>query len=176
MSDQIDNTQDVQEQGDDRAVPSYRLSATAARRVAAVLILAVLGGLLLWILISTPPAAFLGKAFLLTAGGIALAAAYGLWKATAPDLLLTPENLREENGRVLCTIDQIEKVERGTFAFKPSNGFVIVLKDKAPRAWAPGLWWRFGRRIGVGGVTGAAASKAMADVLAARVTYSGRLD
>ncbi|RPE72013.1 hypothetical protein EDD53_1150 [Pacificibacter maritimus] len=156
--------------------PLYRLSATIARRVSAVAILAVLGLLLLWILVSTPPAAVAGKAFLALMGGLALWGAARLWQATGVDILMTEDDLREENGRILCTMDQIERVERGTFAFKPSNGFVVVLKDKSARAWAPGLWWRMGRRIGVGGVTAAGAGKAMADVLAARITYDGRLD
>ena len=42
-------------------------------------------------------------------------------------------------------------------------------------AWAPGMWWRVGRRVGVGGLTGGAESRAVADALAAMlVERAGR--
>jgi hypothetical protein len=56
-------------------------------------------------------------------------------------------------------------VERGAFAFKPSNGFLVRLDKPLGRGWAPGLWWRLGRLLGVGGVTSASQSKAMAEIL-----------
>ena len=60
-------------------------------------------------------------------------------------------------------------VDRGLFAFKPSNGFVVVLSQGGWRGWAPGLWWRLGRRLGVGGVTSAAQAKAMAEILSIEI-------
>ena len=79
-------------------------------------------------------------------------------------------------GPCALPLDEIARVERGTFAFKPSNGFVIRLNAPAARVWAPGLWWRFGKRLGVGGVTPAGQGKAMADVIAARIGGLGRID
>jgi hypothetical protein len=64
---------------------------------------------------------------------------------------------------MIVPIDQIRSVERGVFAFKPSNGFTIRLKSKAPAAWQPGLWWRAGRSVGVGGVTSSTPAKFMAE-------------
>ncbi|MFT6426387.1 MAG: hypothetical protein ACJAYH_001278 [Celeribacter sp.] len=156
----------------------FNLPATLPRRLSAVVILGALGMIHFWIMLTTPPAAFVGKLFLLGVGALVLFGAYRVWTSTARDILLTPEDLREEGGRVLCRIEDIDHVQRGAFAFKPSNGFVVVLKDTVPRArsWAPGLWWRLGRRIGVGGVTSPGAGKAMADVLSARLTNNGRLD
>jgi hypothetical protein len=66
-------------------------------------------------------------------------------------------------------MDGIRSVERGAFAFKPSHGFTLVMKEKQPRAWAPGLWWRLGRRVGVGGVTSAGQTKFMAEQIALRI-------
>ena len=60
-------------------------------------------------------------------------------------------------------------MDRGTFAFKPSNGFLLRTATKQPRLWKPGLYWRMGRRIGVGGITRAAEAKLMADVIAVRL-------
>ena len=50
------------------------------------------------------------------------------------------------------------------------------LKTKTPaaRRWEPGLWWRIGRRIGVGGVTPASQSKVMADLISARLVIRGQ--
>jgi hypothetical protein len=53
---------------------------------------------------------------------------------------------------------------------------MIRLKTPASRVWAPGLWWRFGKRVGVGGVTPAGQGKAMADVIAARIGTGARID
>jgi hypothetical protein len=176
MTDQFEQphgAEPTQEQADLRV---FTLPATLGRRLSAVTVLGALALIHFWIVTSSPPAALVGKLFLIGVGMAASYAAYRVWKSTECDILLTPEDVREENGRVLCRIEDIDHVQRGPFAFKPSNGFVIVLKAKAPRAWAPGLWWRIGRRIGVGGVTSAGAGKAMADVLSARVTHNGRLD
>ena len=79
------------------------------------------------------------------------------------------EGLRDGNGRLLCRMDQIAGVDRGAFAFKPSNGFLVKLKEPMPRVWQPGLWWRLGRRIGVGGVTPAGQGKFMADMIALKL-------
>lgn len=156
----------------------FNLPATTARRMSAVVVLGALGLIHFWILLTTPPVAVIGKVFLLAVGVLVLYGAYRVWVSTSRDILLTPDELREEGGRVLCRIEDIDHVQRGAFAFKPSNGFVVVLKDTVPRerAWAPGLWWRIGRRIGVGGVTSPGAGKAMADVLSARLTNNGCLD
>ena len=72
----------------------------------------------------------------------------------------------------MAPIDDIIRVERGAFAFKPSNGFVVSLKQKTARAWIPGLYWKFSSRIGIGGVTAPADAKFMADALA--VLIAGR--
>ena len=176
MSDKMGGDHTPQGGEDQLETRVFTLPATMGRRLSAVVILGALGAIHFWILLTTPPAALIGKLFLLGVGALALYGALRVWRATERDILLRPDEICEDGGRVLCRIEDIDHVQRGAFAFKPSNGFVIVLKEKAPRAWAPGLWWRMGRRIGVGGVTSAGAGKAMADVLAARITHKGALD
>ena len=66
-------------------------------------------------------------------------------------------------------IDEIESIDRGFFAFKPSNGFLLTTKSPGSRTWQPGLWWRIGRRIGVGGMTPGAQSKSVSEIIAIRV-------
>jgi hypothetical protein len=67
-------------------------------------------------------------------------------------------------------------VDRGTFAFKPSNGFLLRTETRQPRLWQPGLYWRTGRRIGVGGITRAAESKALADLIAIKLAERAAVD
>lgn len=137
------------------------------RRGFAVMVLGALAVLQVWSALVNPPSAVLGVVFLLVSGGCALALAMAMYRVTAVRLVLTETALMEETGRILAPVDRIATVDRGLFAFKPSNGFLVHLTEPAPRHWAPGLWWRWGRRIGVGGVTVAAESRAMADVLSA---------
>ncbi|WP_460274934.1 hypothetical protein [Celeribacter sp. ULVN23_4] len=138
--------------------------------------LGILGLLLIRIAFTAGELSTGWMAMLLVMAVAVLWIAWRLWQASGVRLVLSEEALMEEGGRVLCRLDDIDKVERGTFAFKPSNGFLIRLKTPGERVWAPGLWWRFGKRIGVGGVTPAGQGKAMADVIAARIGGQGRLD
>ncbi|SMY08588.1 hypothetical protein [Flavimaricola marinus] len=142
-----------------------RLAPSAGRRVMAVATIYLLGALLIWMALAQPPA--LGWAvFLIALGAFILWAAERMRRATSMRLELTEEGLRDSSGRVLADWDEIAKVERGTFAFKPSNGFVLILKEKGPGAWAPGLYWRIGRRVGVGGVTPMRETKFMGEQIA----------
>lgn len=141
------------------------VSASAPRRVMGITVLALLGGLLIYAGLSQPQE-FLGfQLLLLAAGGITLFLAERMRRATVVTLELTREELRDTSGRVLARLDQIETVNRGVFAFKPSNGFVLTTRQPQDRQWNPGLWWRVGRQIGVGGVTPAVQTKLMADLI-----------
>ncbi len=128
--------------------------------------LAMLGLLLGWIALATPPADPVWRFFLLAIAGGALWLAHAVWRATTHRVELTEEGLFDETGRRLAGLDEIAGVERGAFAFKPSGGFMVRLRQPGRRAWAPGLWWRIGRRLGIGGVTAAHQSRHMAEVLA----------
>ncbi len=146
--------------------PIASVQASAPRRLFGMLVLASLGGLLIYLALATPQQMW-GKVMLLCLGTGALYVLTLMHKATAGRLDLTEEGLFDQDGNLLVSIDDIASVDRGHFAIKPSNGFVIRLRNRASRAWAPGLWWRNGRRLGVGGVTSAAQSKYMADALLA---------
>jgi hypothetical protein len=84
------------------------------------------------------------------------------------------EAVFDDTGLVLCRIDDIEKVERGIAPLNPSSGFVIRTHKSQPSGWSPGLWWRFGRRIGIGGATSARAGRNMASAI--DLVRSGVLD
>ncbi len=145
-----------------------RLIPSAGRRVFGIGVLYGLGGILLWIAMSRPPA-FLWAVVLIGFAAGALRAGERLRRSTSSGLELTDEGLRDTSGRWLARWDEIEKIERGAFALKPSNGFLVVLKAAPGNAWVPGLWWRIGRRVGVGGVTPMRSTKFMGEQMALRL-------
>ncbi|MBV1869090.1 MAG: hypothetical protein KUG69_14485 [Marinosulfonomonas sp.] len=145
------------------------VAPSPGRRFVAVAMLAVLGTMVVYLTFSAPPESLLWRVLLVVVGVAALFLADMLRRSTLHKIELTDDVLRDTSGRELCRIDDIAAVERGAFAFKPSHGFLIRTKTTQPRAWAPGLWWRFGRKIGVGGVTPSGQAKFMAELIALRV-------
>lgn len=152
-------------QSDAPLPPLAELRPSPPRRVFGVFVLILLGLVLLYTGFRFPAANFGWTLFLLGFGAGVVWLAIRLWQATEAGLVLTAVDLRDSTGRILTTVDQIKAIDRGVFAVKPAGGFTIVTKDKRPRAWAPGLWWRAGRRIGVGGVTHRHEGRYMAEVL-----------
>jgi len=138
-----------------------------ARRITAVAGVGLLGTLLIYIAATHPPRDIAWLLFLVLVGAWCLYISWRMWVVTGVRLELTKDELREQNGRVLFAIEELERVDRGFFAFKPANGFLIKLKDKTTRgrAYAPGLWWRAGRTIMVGGVVSGRQAKAVADLI-----------
>ncbi len=145
------------------------IQPSPARRVISFVIILSLGGLLVYIALATPPASLFWRFFLLAMGIAALVLADKLRRATQQTIIMTDQGIYESSGRELCSLQDIAGIDRGTFAFKPSNGFLIRTKKPGPRTWAPGLWWRVGRKIGVGGVTGAGEAKFMSELIALRL-------
>ena len=140
--------------------------ASAPRRWLAVGMMAVLGGLLLMVAVTEPPE--LGwQVFLFLMGGGSIWMADRLRRATEGWLELTADGIRDSSGHMVVALKNVTKVERGMFAFKPSNGFLIHADTKMERAWHPGLWWRLGKRVAVGGVTPGSQTKMMSEILAA---------
>ena len=144
------------------------VSASMGRRVLGIASLALLGVLLIYVCFAQPPA-LLGQFFLLLTGGGALWMADKMRRATATVIEMTATQLRDSSGVLICLIDDIESIDRGFFAFKPSNGFLLKTKTPGSRTWRPGLWWRAGRRIGVGGMTPGHQTKFMSEILAATI-------
>ena len=145
------------------------MGAAPARRLFSLASVGLLGAILIYIALAHPPASLAWQAFLLVLGALALVLANRMWWATASVIELREEGLFDSDGTRICAMENIASVDRGMFAFKPSNGFLVRLKSPAPRAWAPGMWWRIGRRVGIGGATPRAEGKIMADLLTARL-------
>lgn len=142
---------------------------SSPRRTFGVAVLAGLGALLIYVALARPPANLFWGAFLLGLGGFFLWGAHRMQMATRGWLELTATELRTNDGVVIARVADIRSLDRGMFAFKPSNGFMLRLSAKTPRSWRPGLWWSLGDRIGVGGVTSAHQTKAMAEIISAMI-------
>lgn len=149
------------------------LRASPGRRFLGVGCLAGLGAMLVYLaLVQSPSMGW--QLFMVGTGAVSLWLAERMWRATALHLELTREGLRTSDGRIVAPIGEVQSVERGVFAFKPSSGFLIRLRSRAPRAWQPGMWWRIGRQVGVGGVTPSAQAKAMAEIMSDLVATRDR--
>lgn len=145
-----------------------RLEPTPGRRVLAVAMMFTLGVILIAVGL-TQAGVLVARLALIVLGAGAMVLGDRVRRATALALVLTETELRDSRGRLLVSLDRIRRVERGIFAFKPSNGFLLHLDTPAPRSWAPGLYWSRGRVIGVGGAVSAGAAKAMAELIALRI-------
>jgi hypothetical protein len=146
------------------------ITPSVFRKWLAISLLVLSGGLLIYFALSAEMAGFIWKSLMLAAGAGLVVLADRMRRATAQSIELTSTELRESGGRVLCLLDDIHSVERGAFSFKPSNGLLVRLKTRGPAGWAPGLWWRVGRKIGIGGVTSASQAKFMSDMIALQKT------
>lgn len=142
------------------------LTPSPVRRVVAVVVLAAVGLLPIWVLLTAPPAHPGWMLFLLGVGAGMLWLTVRLWQATDKAIVLTRAGLFDSDGTCIAPLADIVAVDRGVFAFKPSGGFALRLSRAPGRGWAPGLWWRVGRQLGVGGVTPNAQGRAMADMIA----------
>ena len=148
------------------------ITASAPRRIVAIVLIGGLA-LLLVALALFETQGLLRQLFLLALGAVFLGLTDALRRATQLSLELTAEGLRDSSGRMLVRLEEIAKVERGTFAFKPSNGFTLRLHARAPRGWAPGLWWRFGKAFGVGGMISKTEGRFMADTISGLMAGDG---
>lgn len=146
------------------------------RRFAGLAMLVILGAMLVYVALATPPASLVWRIVLLGLGGLILWLADKMRRATQNGVVLTHDELRTTDGLVLVRLEDAEAVVRGSFSIKPSNGFSVLTKQRQPRGWAPGLWWRVGKRVGVGGVTAASQAKFMSEVLAVQLSRRDNQD
>jgi hypothetical protein len=147
--------------------PLITLRPSPPRLWFAVLSLGTLGALMLWIALAHPPAELGWRAALLLGGALIGWGALRIVRLQDRALVLTEEALLDTQSGEVCRIADIETLDRGVFAIKPARGFALTLARRGGRAWVPGLWWRVGRSVGVGGMTGAPETKAMAELIEA---------
>lgn len=154
----------------------HTLRPSAPRRVIGLIIQLTLGALLLWLAVMHPPSNPLWQLFLVVLGIAALVLGQKGWRGSAVGIELREDGLWQEDGTPIAPLADIASVDRALFSFKPSNGFLIRMKEPLGRAWSPGMWWRVGRRVGIGGVTGGADTKIVADALSFMVAQRDQDD
>lgn len=142
------------------------IAPSLGRRWLGVLSIAGIGVLVMTLVFESQG---LWRLFFLGVAIVAFLAADRLRVATAGSIELTETELRTGEGRVLASVSNVSAVERGAFAFKPSNGFLVRLHQPEGKGWAPGLWWQRGRYLGIGGVIPGGQSRAMAEILSALI-------
>lgn len=142
----------------------------------AVLIIGFFGALMLWLAATGAASSIFMSVVFVGISAVSFLAAGRIHGVKDKEIILSRAGLFENDGRTLCRIEEVKEIDRSFFAFKPSNGFAVRLKEPSTRAWVPGLWWRFGRRVGVGGVTGVGEAKAMSDMLVLLLKDSDLLD
>jgi len=149
--------------------PVFTVRPSPARRYFGVGVQVALGIVVLYVAFATPPAHALLLVFLLGLGLAALVTASRAWRASGGAIVLRADGLFDDTGRPIALLSEIAKVDRAPFSFRPSNGFLIKMNTGQERTWVPGMWWRFGRRVGIGGVLPGGQTKFIADALAALV-------
>ena len=151
-----------------------RITPSPARRVFATAVLAFLGLLLVGMAVAQPPSSTVLLIILVGLGVFSMVVAVRLYAATRRSLILTAHGLSDSEGVDVARMDEVVGIDHGLLAAKPSNGFVLRLARRQPRAWAPGLWWRFGRKVGVGGTISGVEGRYMADRIAELIAHRGR--
>ena len=149
--------------------PIVTISSSPVRRMFSIGILMLLGGMLIYLAFAVPLASVARQIGLIVIGIGVLILGDKLRRSTALSIVLSESGISDSSGRQLCRMEDIAGIDRGAFAIKPANGFMLRTKNPLGRHWSPGLWWRFGRRIGVGGATSCSESKMMAEVIAMRL-------
>ncbi|MCI2398074.1 hypothetical protein [Aliiroseovarius subalbicans] len=152
------------------SAPLATLSPTSTRRRLSTLLIFALSVLFLWM--AATASSLPGAVLPLVLGLATLWIAARSLRSWHLALILTDTTLCDSSGRILVRMDDIRSVDRSAFAFKPSNGFMLRLDAPGPLTWMPGLWWRVGNRLAIGGATQPAETRIMADqigfLLAAR--------
>lgn len=141
------------------------VEATAFRRWMAVATLVGVSVLLIYTGVQAGSSALLSVCAI-ALGIFSLVIGARLYQATRHRIELTSEGLRDSSGISIARLDEIASLDRGFLAFKPSNGFVLRTHAPSGKIWRPGLWWRIGRQVGVGGVVPGHQARFMADRLA----------
>jgi hypothetical protein len=113
------------------------------------------------------PASLVWSVLLLLFAALCLWQAWKMHGAGARTILLREDGLTLDTGELVAPLSEIERIDRSLFAFRPSGGFVLFLKSKAPKAGVTGLFWRRGKRLMVGGTTSSVGARGMADMIQA---------
>lgn len=149
------------------------LSPSPVRRMFGIFGLTILGAILVFLAITTQDMAVPALS-LAVVSVFVFVLAYRMKISTSFSIVLKKDGLYSSGQTLIAPLSNIRRVEIGAFAFKPSNGFAIILNKPMPASWNPGLWWRVGKRVGIGGVTHRAEARILAETLKIELLKSSK--
>ena len=79
--------------------------------------------------------------------------------------LINQSGLFNLDGSIICEIGDIERIDVSPYTFKSANGFIVILKTKSSFKSIPGLYWRLGNRLSIGGLVSKNESKFLSQTL-----------
>ena len=88
-----------------------------------------------------------------------------LKKYSKVGFLINEQGLFNLDKSPICKMHEIDRVDASPYTFKSANGFIIILKTKNSFESVPGLYWKLGKRISIGGLVSKNESKFLAGLL-----------
>lgn len=127
-------------------IPNYRYRL-------GIIIIAFLGGTLIYNALKLEFDNYqLEKIFFTTLGSLIVYLAFRFASKPKRGIIFNKCGLYELNGELICPLEEIKEVDTSPYTFKPANGFIIRLKKPTKFDWSPGLWWRYNKRMTIGGM------------------------
>ena len=77
---------------------------------------------------------------------------------------------------LICTMEDIDRVDVSPYTFKSANGFIILLKTSAPFKFVPGLFWQLGKRISIGGMISKSESKYLSNTILSELARTSDIE
>lgn len=145
------------------------MKVSPLRRTVGAVAVTLSGALLLGSAIWDPPQGALAQGLVWALAAALLWSGMRLWRDTAYSVRLIGDRLEESSGELIVMMDQVEGIVRGHFAFRPSNGFSLKLREETQPRWRMGLWWRAGKRAAFGGAASSAEAKKLAEAIEKRL-------
>lgn len=145
------------------------LRASKIRRVLACGVLVVIGGMFWWVGMQDDQMGWPSRAMMAGFGALWLWGAFELWRGTAGAVILNDTGIVDSSGAQVTSIENIAAIERGIVSMKPSHGMLLKLSESGSAKWVPGLWWRLGARVGIGGLTAKRDTRLFAEALEQRI-------
>lgn len=156
----------------DRPAIIAQLDVSSGLRTACVIVLSLAGGVLIARAFETDA----GTVQQIGGGILAVcvfALVHRIHRRTPSGLVLTTLDLRTTGGDVIAPLGNIAQVNRAAFGFRPQGGFSLRLRDATDPAFVPGVYLRYGRWVGIGGMTPRHPTKALAIALETAIAARG---
>ncbi len=149
--------------------PQAIITPPQAKRVVATSLLAIGGmGLVYYGTLN-----YWGRVEVLFVYVLAMLTLFGCFKFyqnTREELLLYEDRVASSSGELLFEVSNVKSIDNSLLSFKPSNGALIYLKSPMPMKVHYGLWWRVGKKVGIGGCTNRAEVNVMVDIIRQKLT------